>query len=200
MKRLSMCILCLLASFSVWAANPTGTFTVSVTAASTPGEVIPVLQWSTTPAASSCTASGDPAWTGPRSAAGQVTLPATVPPKSYTLSCVWPQDTQAVLSWAAPTKNTDGSDLTDLLGYHVYYGPSTSNMTLLANVNSPTTLTYTANNLALGTWFFGVKAYNQSLAESAMSNTVSKVISAPFTLTQSVSVTAPNAPTTLTVQ
>lgn len=32
------------------------------------------------------------------------------------------------LSWDAPTKNEDGSDLTDLLGYKVYYGTSPSSL------------------------------------------------------------------------
>src|SRR5262245_40558670 len=29
-------------------------------------------------------------------------------------------------SWTAPTQNTDGSPLTDLVSYRVYYGPATA--------------------------------------------------------------------------
>lgn len=174
------------------AADPTGSFNVDVSAAPTPGQVIPKLTWSTTPAAMSCTASGD--WTGAKAAAGTVTLPATIPPKSYTLACVWAGDGVATLSWTPPTKNTDDSPLTDLAGYRILYGPSASNLTQLIELKNPTQATYAVDNLTAGTWYFGVKAYTATGAESSLSNIVSKTITAPFTLTHTVDIKQPKAP------
>lgn len=82
----------------------------------------------------------------------------------------------ASLHWTAPTKNTNGSGLTNLAGYHVYYGKSLSTMTAAVTIANPGTTSYTVSNLASGTWYFCVNAYTTSGVDSARSNTGSKVI------------------------
>jgi hypothetical protein len=81
----------------------------------------------------------------------------------------------ASLSWAAPTTNNDGSPLTDLTGYHIYYGASADLLTNQVNVNSSTT-SYVVNSLVAGTWYFAVTAVNSVGLESDLSNTGSKTI------------------------
>jgi hypothetical protein len=76
------------------------------------------------------------------------------------------------LSWDAPTNNTDGSSLTDLAGYKIYYGPSSGNYTNSFNVGNSTS--YTLNNLTTGTYYFAITAYNVAGYESTFSNEVSK--------------------------
>jgi len=82
----------------------------------------------------------------------------------------------ATLTWTAPTTNTDGSALTDLAGYHVYYGTSASALSTVIDIANPATTTYTIASLASGTWYFAVNAYTTSGVESALSNTGSKSI------------------------
>ena len=82
----------------------------------------------------------------------------------------------ASLHWTAPTKNTNGSGLTNLAGYHVYYGKSASTMTTSITIANPGTTSYTVSNLAAGTWYFSVNAYTTSGVASARSNTDTKVI------------------------
>ena len=82
----------------------------------------------------------------------------------------------ASLHWTAPTKNTNGSGLTNLAGYHVYYGKSLSTMTTSVTIANPGTTSYTVSNLAAGTWYFCVNAYTTNGVDSARSNTGSKVI------------------------
>ena len=82
----------------------------------------------------------------------------------------------ATLSWTAPTMNSDGSALTDLAGYHIYYGTSPSTMSTVINIGTVATTTYTLSNLASGTWYFAATAYTTSGLESALSGTVSKAI------------------------
>src|SRR5271167_1095091 len=42
---------------------------------------------------------------------------------------VTPSSGSATLIWSAPTENTDGTPLTNLAGFHVYYGTSASALT-----------------------------------------------------------------------
>lgn len=83
----------------------------------------------------------------------------------------------ATLTWTAPTENSNGSALTDLSGYHVYYGTSASSLTNVINITSPSTVTYVVTGLGTGTWYFAVAAYTNTGIDSAMSNIGSKTIS-----------------------
>jgi hypothetical protein len=80
----------------------------------------------------------------------------------------------ATLSWEAPTTNADGTPLTDLGGYKVYYGTSSGNYTVSLDVGNVTT--YKIDNLTPGTYYFAVTAYDTSGNESGYSNEVSKTI------------------------
>jgi hypothetical protein len=85
----------------------------------------------------------------------------------------------ANLSWTAPTKNTDGTDLEDLAGFKVYYGPDVGNYTNVDTISNPTVTTHIVENLTPGTWYFVVTAFDMSDDESDYSGYVSKVVSSP---------------------
>jgi hypothetical protein len=82
----------------------------------------------------------------------------------------------ATLSWTAPTTNTNGSALTNLAGYHIYYGTSPSALATAINVANPGTTSYSVSSLPSGTWYFAVNAYTTSGVDSVLSNTGSKTI------------------------
>ncbi|MDY6945213.1 MAG: putative Ig domain-containing protein [Pseudomonadota bacterium] len=82
----------------------------------------------------------------------------------------------ATLSWTPPTQNTNGTALTNLAGYRVVYGRSSSNLDQTVQIANPGLATYTVTGLSSGTWYFAVKAYSTAGAESAVSNTGSKTI------------------------
>ena len=90
---------------------------------------------------------------------------------------------QAALSWTAPTTNTDGTPLTDLAGYNIYYGTASGDYTQNVNVGNVTN--YTVSNLAAGTYYFAATAYDTSGNQSAYSNVVSASIASQATLTVS---------------
>jgi len=82
----------------------------------------------------------------------------------------------ATVSWNAPTQNTDGSALTNLAGFNIYYGTSATNLGQSVQIASPGLTTYALGNLAPGTWYFAVNAYTAAGAESALSSIASKTI------------------------
>lgn len=80
----------------------------------------------------------------------------------------------AQLTWNPPVQNTDGSALTDLTGYKVYYGTSASSLTQVVTISSPSASAYTVTGLSSGTWYFAVTAYTSSGTESGLSGESSK--------------------------
>ena len=88
----------------------------------------------------------------------------------------------ATLTWDPPTTNADGTPLTDLSGYKLYYG--TASRSYAQNVSVGNVTSYTLNNLTDGvTYYFAVTAYDTANNESSYSNEVSKAM-APVTPTQ----------------
>jgi hypothetical protein len=82
----------------------------------------------------------------------------------------------ATLSWTAPTVDTNGEPVTDLAGYNIYYGKSPTTMTSVIAVNSPASGSYVVKNLAAGTWYFAVAAYNTQAMVSPLTAVASKTI------------------------
>lgn len=82
----------------------------------------------------------------------------------------------ATLSWMPPQQNTDGTPLTNLAGYHIYYGTNASSLSKSVTLSSPGISTYMVADLSPGTWYFAVRAYNTANVESALSTKVSKTI------------------------
>jgi len=82
----------------------------------------------------------------------------------------------ATLSWNTPTQNTDGSPLTNLAGYRIYYGTDATALAYSATIDSTTTTSYVVSGLGAGTWYFAIKAVSTTGTESDPSNLVSKTI------------------------
>ena len=81
---------------------------------------------------------------------------------------------QAIVTWDPPTTNEDGTPLTDLAGYRLYYGRASGTYSTTVDVHN--VRTYTVTNLAEGTWFFAATAYDTTGNESRYSNEVSKAL------------------------
>lgn len=102
------------------------------------------------------------------------TATAALAPFTITVS-----DTQvgaATLTWLPPTENTDGSPIDDLAGYRIRYGRLAGELTELQSIPNPGITSAVVENLASGTWYFAVSAYNASGVESEYSNVARKTI------------------------
>ena len=76
----------------------------------------------------------------------------------------------ATLSWTPPTLNTDGTSLTNLSGYRVVYGRSSTSLDQIVQISNAGSSAYTITGLSSGRWYFAVKAFNTAGAESNVSN------------------------------
>lgn len=81
----------------------------------------------------------------------------------------------AELSWAAPTQNTDGSELTDLAGFTIVYGTTQAALDQTVRIDHATATTWSMDSFPSGTYYFAIKAFTVDGAESALSSVVAKV-------------------------
>jgi len=82
----------------------------------------------------------------------------------------------ATLSWLPPTQNVDGTPLTNLAGYRVVYGQSSTNLTSSLDIPNPAITTAMIESLASGTWYFAIKAYTTDSIESSLSSLAQKMV------------------------
>jgi hypothetical protein len=78
-------------------------------------------------------------------------------------------DGTIILDWDAPTTNADGTALTDLVGYKIYYGTASRVYNHSIDVGNVTT--YTLSGLTKGqTYYAAATAYDTSANESGYSD------------------------------
>ncbi len=82
----------------------------------------------------------------------------------------------ATLTWNPPMQNTNGSRLTNLGGYKIYWGTAHGSYPNSVTVKNPGLATYVVEPLTPGQWFFVVTAVSITGVESAFSNVATKTI------------------------
>ena len=80
------------------------------------------------------------------------------------------------LSWVAPTENSDGTPLTDLAGYNIYFGLSQGDHSNRVHINNPSISTYMVENLLPDTYYVVATSFNRLDVESAYSNLAVKTV------------------------
>ncbi len=139
------------------------------------------LTWNSSEA-DSCTASGG--WSGNLGASGSQTIGPLTAGTTFSLTCTGPGGSTlqmlsvgvigpVQLSWMAPEENVDGSTLTDLAGYRIYYGTSSRNYSDMIDLSNPAATAHTLT-LASGDYYVAMTALDGEGNESAYSNEVIK--------------------------
>lgn len=95
---------------------------------------------------------------------------------AFSIKVNGPSSGSATLSWVPPTQNEDGTPLTNLAGFRIRYGPSSSSLNQQIELPNPGLSSYVLTGLGSGTWYFAVKAYTTAGVESDLSNVASKNI------------------------
>ena len=134
----------------------------------------------TSPAPSTAATTPGTATTTPVSTSSNGTTSSGSTPSAGTVAKTTPPVTTvngvATLDWMPPTENSDGSVLTNLAGYTVYYGTSPDNLSQSVKVTNPGLTAYAVTGLSSGTWYFAVTAYSAEGVESTRTSTVSTKI------------------------
>jgi len=101
---------------------------------------------------------------------------ATTSLKAFSITVLAVATGSATLSWLPPTQATDGSPLTSLAGFRVYWGDESGTYADIVPLTEPGVTTHVVESLTPGTWFFTVTAVNEHGVESVFSNVVSKTV------------------------
>jgi Putative Ig domain len=104
------------------------------------------------------------------------TATASLAAFSITVTGATPTTGTATVSWVAPTKNSDGTPLTDLAGFRIYFGTNSESLTQVVRVSNAQATSYVVSGLTSGTWYFAVTSYGSDGSESARSTVASKTI------------------------
>lgn len=78
----------------------------------------------------------------------------------------------AVVSWEAPADNVDGSPLTGLAGFRVYYGKRADQLTSRLDIANAGVASVVIGDLSPATWYFAVAAYSRDHVEGELSEVV----------------------------
>ena len=160
--------------------DPEPTVSLSASEASVDAGANVTLTWSSTDA-SSCSASG--AWSGSRATSGSAVVGPVNATSTFTLTCTGSGGTavsmvsvEAVgsisLSWQAPTDNTDGTPISGISGYRIFYG--TSSGAYGSPVDVTGSATSTVLNLPVDTYFIAMTVLDTNGQESGYSNEVQR--------------------------
>lgn len=102
------------------------------------------------------------------------TLSDSLPPFSIAVTQI--ANGSTTLTWTPPTQNIDGTALTDLAGYRIYYGTTLGSYNNQIAVDNPGVTSVVVENLTVGTWYFVSTSVNSEGVESTFSNPLSRTI------------------------
>lgn len=137
------------------------------------------LSW-TSEGASSCEASGG--WSGSQSVQGSTTVGPLNSGTTFTLTCEGSGGSSVAmisvavtasvnLAWEPPAENEDGSPLTDLSGYRIYYGSFSGSYDDTVVVEDAAVTEWNME-LASGEYYIAMTAFDSEGNESAYSNEI----------------------------
>ncbi|RRS32694.1 MAG: hypothetical protein OI74_10725, partial [Gammaproteobacteria bacterium (ex Lamellibrachia satsuma)] len=100
------------------------------------------------------------------------------PLASFAISVNESISNSAHIEWQIPTTRDGGSPLaqSEISGYRIYFGASSSNLSPIVEINDGTATQYTVNNLTTGTHYFSITTIDTAGVESSLSNIVHKII------------------------
>lgn len=95
---------------------------------------------------------------------------------AFAVDVIGPGDGAVTLSWYPPTRNADGSALTDLAGFRIYFGRHKRQLDNTIVLDNPGLARYVIEGLMPAHWHFAMTAVNRNGAESSRSKVVSKKV------------------------
>lgn len=81
-------------------------------------------------------------------------------------------NSSVTLQWLAPTTNNDGSNLTNLSGYTLYYGTSSTNLSGMVYIDEGLSTYEVAHLSPEESYYFAITSVNSQGVESDISNII----------------------------
>ena len=97
-----------------------------------------------------------------------------VPLAPFSIRVVGTATASFIVSWLPPTERSDGSVLTGLAGYKVYWGTAPGDYPNALTIRNPGVASYVIDHLPPGTYYVVMTAFDVDGAESDFSNVVAK--------------------------
>jgi hypothetical protein len=101
---------------------------------------------------------------------------STVSMAPFSISVVATAPGTATLSWTPPTNRIDGTLLTNLTGYKIYWGVTPGEYPNEATLSNPGLASYVIDQLTPAKWYFAMTAIDSFGNESEHSNEASKTV------------------------
>jgi hypothetical protein len=95
---------------------------------------------------------------------------------SFSISVNQIANGSVTVSWNPPTTNADGSAITDLAGYRIYYGRAPDDLEYTVQIGNPGTTRWVVENLSPATWYFSMTSVNDFGLESVRTAVGSRTI------------------------
>jgi hypothetical protein len=80
------------------------------------------------------------------------------------------------VTWSPPTTRTDGTSLTNLAGYYLYYGTTQGSYPNKITIAGTSLTSYTVSSLASGTYYLVMSAYDATGMESQQTSVVASTV------------------------
>jgi hypothetical protein len=94
---------------------------------------------------------------------------ASLAPFSVVVNDPAAENLSVTLSWTPPIERADGTALTDLAGYRIYYGADSAQLDQVIAVDGAGLSSYVISGLPAGTWYFAMTALDAGGLESGLS-------------------------------
>jgi hypothetical protein len=101
---------------------------------------------------------------------------ASVTLAAFTIDVVGTATSSVPLTWMPPTENEDGSPLSDLAGYKLYWGTESGRYSNSVTLTNPGITRYVVEQLTPATWHFVMTAMTSRGLESEHSNAVAQEV------------------------
>ena len=109
------------------------------------------------------------AWSGIRIHVTDGTASVSLSSFAITVQALAGGNSDVELTWVAPTQNVDGSILSDLAGYKLYFGRVGGSLTETREISDANATSYILRGMDPGDWLFMMTAVNDAGQESRFS-------------------------------
>jgi Putative Ig domain len=101
----------------------------------------------------------------------------TIPLEPFSLTVISAGTAAVTITWLPPAVNDDGTPLTDLAGYFIYYGTDPNSLENVRAIHNMGISSHVIDGLVPGQWHFAIKSYNTAGIESDLSGVIGAEVS-----------------------